>query len=206
MLRVLRVYHAGRDDTHRDRERSLCAAGVDITLVVPTNWPGGDAELSNGDDTFRIVQLPVRRPGDVNRHVYASDGVVGRLIRDVQPDVLDVHEEPFSRPARQWLAAAPRELPVAMYSAQNVDKRYPPPFAYYEKRAYGRAAALYVCSRQAASVARGKGFAGLIEVIPLGFNPEIFRAGDQSLDDDEIVLALFGRLVPEKGVVDAVRV
>src|SRR5258705_13142156 len=30
--------------------------------------------------------------------------------------------------------------------------------------------------------------------------------GNQSLDDDEIRLGLFGRLVPEKGVLDAVRI
>ena len=82
----------------------------------------------------------------------------------------------------------------------------PPPFAQYEPAAYRRVAALYPCSKQAAAVARGKGFAGLIEVLPLGYDDALFYPGDQSLDDDEIVLGLFGRLVPEKGVVDAVEV
>jgi glycosyltransferase involved in cell wall biosynthesis len=92
-----------------------------------------------------------------------------------------------------------------MYTAQNIDKRFPPPFAQHERAAYDRVAALYPCSRQAASVARGKGFRGLIEVLPLGFDPSLFHAGSQSADDDEVVLALFGRLVPEKGIRDAVR-
>ncbi len=77
-----------------------------------------------------------------------------------------------------------------MYTAQNVDKRYPPPFAGYERPAHRRVAALYPCSRQAASVARGKGFTGLIEVIPLGYDPGVFIPGEQSVDDDELVLAL----------------
>ena len=51
-----------------------------------------------------------------------------------------------------------------------------------------------------------KDSAALIEVIPLGYDPEFFFAGPQSVDDDELVLALIGRLVPEKGVCDAVRV
>jgi glycosyltransferase involved in cell wall biosynthesis len=93
-----------------------------------------------------------------------------------------------------------------MYTAQNVDKRYPPPFGMYERRAHRRIAALYPCSRQAASVARGKGFAGLIDVIPLGYNPKLFYEGEQSFDVDELTLALVGRLVPEKGVRDAVEV
>ena len=55
-------------------------------------------------------------------------------------------------------------------------------------------------------MARGKGFAGLIEVLPLGYDDAVFLPGDQSLDDDELVLGLFGRLVPEKGVGDAVEI
>ena len=86
-----------------------------------------------------------------------------------------------------------------MYTAQNVDKRFPPPFAQYEQAAHRRVAALYPCSAQAASVARGKGFAGRLEVLPLGYDDELFTPGTQSLDDEELVLALVGRLVPEKG-------
>jgi glycosyltransferase involved in cell wall biosynthesis len=93
-----------------------------------------------------------------------------------------------------------------MYTAQNIDKRFPPPFSSYERKALARVSALYPCSHQAASVARGKGFSGLIDVIPLGFDPSLFRVGDQSLSDSEFVLGLFGRLVPEKGVRDAVSI
>jgi glycosyltransferase involved in cell wall biosynthesis len=205
-LSVARVYHAGRDISHRARERGLQSARVDVTLVVPTSWPERGGETSLSADSFPIVELPVGRTGDVNRHAYRNGNKLRRLIGELAPDILDLHEEPFSVAARQWLAAAPPELPVVMYTAQNVDKRYPPPFSVYERRAHRRVAALYPCSRQAASVARGKGFAGLIDVIPLGYDPELFHEGEQSLDDDELVLALLGRLVPEKGVRDAVHV
>jgi glycosyltransferase involved in cell wall biosynthesis len=206
VLRVLRVYHGGRDPAHRERERLLRAADVDVTLVVPATWPVGGRESRLSAEDFPVVELPVTRPGDVNRHAYAESEAVERLIRELKPDVLDLHEEPFSVVAQQWLVAAPVEVPIVMYTAQNVDKRFPPPFFAYERRAHRRAAALYPCSRQAASVARGKGFAGLIEVLPLGYDPALYREGVQSLDDDELVLALFGRLVPEKGIRDAVHV
>jgi glycosyltransferase involved in cell wall biosynthesis len=45
----------------------------------------------------------------------------------------------------------------------------------------------------------------LIEVIPIGFDPHLFTPGWQSLEDEVVTLALLGRLVPEKGVLDAVR-
>jgi len=202
----MRVYHAGRDPSQRARERALARAGEEPVLLVPRSWPGGGSEQALTPEPFPIVELETARAGDVNRHVWPDEEALRRVIDDVVPDVLDLHEEPFSIAARQWLAAAPADLPVVMYTAQNIDKRYPPPFAGYERDAYRRVSALYACSRQAASVARGKGFAGSIEVLPLGYDPALFRPGEQSAEDDELVLALFGRLVPEKGVQDAVRV
>jgi glycosyltransferase involved in cell wall biosynthesis len=151
------------------------------------------------------VELAVRGSGDVNRHAYVDGGSIRRLIDETHPDVLDIHEEPFSAVARQWLQAAPADLPVVMYSAQNVDKRYPPPFSRYERAASQRVAAFYPCSSQAASVLRGKGFAGSIEILPLGYDDAMFRPGAQSLDCHEVVLMFVGRLVREKGAADAVR-
>jgi glycosyltransferase involved in cell wall biosynthesis len=205
-MRVLRVYHSGRNPAHRARERALLAAGVDVTLVVPAAWPEQDAEPQMSAEAFPVVELAARRAGDVNRHVYAEPGALARLIREARPDLLDVHEEPYSLAARQWLAAAPADLPIVMYTSQNIDKRLPPPFFWYERRAHERTAALYPCSAQAASVIRGKGFSGLIEILPLGYEAACFYPGAQSLDGGEVVLALVGRLVPEKGVLDAVRV
>jgi glycosyltransferase involved in cell wall biosynthesis len=206
-LRVLRVYHAGGGEGQHGRELALAAYGADLTLAVPASWPSAaSADNVLAHQALHRIELEVVRTGDVNRHAYRDESMLTRVIRNVGPDVLDLHEEPFSVAARQWLRAAPVELPVIIYTAQNVDKRYPPPFSWYERSAHARAAALYPCSRQAASVARGKGYAGFINVIPLGFDPEVFHPGQQALHDDELIFVLSGRLLPEKGVSDAVRV
>lgn len=198
-IRILRVYHGGRDQAHRARERALVEAGLEVTLVVPDRWPNASSEPEISPEPFRVVELAVRRAGDVNRHAYVDPRSLSRLVAEVRPDVLDIHEEPFSVAMRQSLAAVPAALPVVGYTAQNIDKRYPPPYCLYEASARRRLAALYPCSRQAASVARGKGFGGLIEVIPLGYDPTLFRPGEQSPDAGEVVLGFVGRLVPEKG-------
>lgn len=170
-----------------------------MTLVVPDTWAEQADESPGRSEPFRVLEAAVVSAGDVNRHSYAEPEALRCIIDDASPDVLDVHEEPFSVAMRQWLRAAPPRLPVVGYAAQNVDKRYPPPYCRYETSAYGRLAGLYPCSRQAASVARGKGFGGLIDVIPLGHDPSLFVPGDQSPGADEIVLGFVGRLVPEKG-------
>ena len=204
-MKVLRVYHAGRDAAHRLRELALHQAGVDVTLVVPSRWDEGGAQRDLPETPYRIVELPVRRTGDVNRHRYADDERVSALVQSLKPDVLDLHEEPFSAVCRQWLEATPRTTPVVAYSAQNIDKRFPPPFAQWERAALRRLAGLYPCSRQAASVLRGKGFAGRLEILPLGIDTTRLTAGSQRHDDPTWTLLLVGRLVPEKGVLDSVR-
>lgn len=202
MTRVLRIYHAGRDPAHRQRERALVRAGVDVTLVVPTEWPGPDEV---GDETFDVIGLRVRRAGDVNRHTYLEPSRIRTLIDELQPDVVDLHEEPFSSVVHQLLRVIPSDLPVVTYAAQNIDKRFPPPFAQWERRALGRIQGVYPCSRQAASVLVGKGFRGVVNVLPLGAPPQIAR-GRQRLPAQTVELLLVGRLVPEKGVADAVQV
>jgi glycosyltransferase involved in cell wall biosynthesis len=197
-LRVLRVYHAAGVDAAR--ERALVEAGVDLTVAMPASWPG--AVDVDGVATRR---LSIRRTGDVNRHAYADLADLARVLADVRPDLLDLHEEPVSLAARQWLRVA-GDLPVVMYTAQNLDKRWPPPYARYEREALRRAAGFYPCSRQAASVLRGKGFRGIVRVLPLGVDRAFHVPGTQVLPAPEAVLGVVGRLVPEKGIGDAVRV
>lgn len=202
-MKVLRIYHAGRDRTHRLREQALAEAGLDVTLVVPSAWPDRGAQQVLTPEPFRVIELPVSRPGDVNRHRWTAD--LKEVLADVRPDLVDIHEEPFSLAARQWLRAA-GVTPSVAYAAQNVDKRFPPPFAQYEKSAFARLAGIYPCSAQAASVVRGKGYAGVVEVLALGRDAASYASGAQSSEDTPVVLGLVGRLVPEKGVLDAVRV
>jgi glycosyltransferase involved in cell wall biosynthesis len=205
-VNVLRICHGGRDRAHRGRERAIANAGVEITSVVPSSWPDPASEQTLTDEPFRIIELPAHRAGDLNRHRPRDDDALRRVIDEVRPDVLDLHEEPFSVAARHWLRVAPPTLPIVMYSAQNVDKRYPPPFHQYERAAYARVAGFYPCARQVASVLRAKGFAGDIEVLPLGYDDALFSAGHQTLDEGDLCMMVVGRLVPEKGIRDAVRV
>lgn len=201
-MRVLRIYHAGRDAAHRERDRALVRAGVEVTLVVPTRWPGPDAVHA---EPFEIVELPVRRAGDVNRHRYDDPGALVGLIERLRPDVVDLHEEPFSEVTHQVLRRLGPQERVVGYTAQNIDKRFPPPYAVWERQALARLDGLYPCSRQAASVAVGKGFRGPVQVLPLAPSPHM-TPGDQRAPTGGLNLLLVGRLVPEKGVRDAVRV
>jgi glycosyltransferase involved in cell wall biosynthesis len=203
-MKVLRIYHVGRDPAHRERDRALVRAGVKLTLVVPASWPGAPSDDDVADEPFPVVRLRVHRPGDVNRHRFAEPRALAALVADRQPDVVDLHEEPFSSVVRQVLHHLPAGQPVVGYTAQNIDKRFPPPFSGWERRALARMQGLYPCSRQAASVVVGKGFTGAVRVLPLA-PPRAITAGDQQPPTDVLHMLLVGRMLPEKGVLDAVR-
>lgn len=204
-IRVLRIFHAGRTAAHRARDRALVAAGAEVTYVVPRAWPELGSEPVLSAEPFPIVEVEVRSAGDVNGHSYADVDAVARLAIELEPDVVDLFEEPFSRAAGQLLPRLPSTLSVVMYSAQNLDKRWPPPYRGYERRSLSRVRSFYPCSRQAAAVLRGKGYGGIIEPLALGYDESQYSCGTQSLSDETLRIALVGRMVPEKGVSDAIR-
>jgi glycosyltransferase involved in cell wall biosynthesis len=151
--------------------------------------------------------------------VYDPVALWRELGREV--DVLDIHEEPFAlatvevlalRALRQVVTRQPRKLaPYALYSAQNLAKRYPPPFRWLERAALRHAAAISVCNAAAGRIVRGKGFRGAVYEIPLGIDPAIFQPGDRpersadaNADADAgnspIRVGYAGRLEEHKGV------
>ncbi|MCW2530270.1 MAG: hypothetical protein JWM76_5130 [Pseudonocardiales bacterium] len=201
-MKVLRVYHGGRDGSHRERDRALVRLGVDLSLLVPDRWPGAETLT---DDSFEIISSAVLRPGDVNRHRYVDVADFTNKVAVWRPDVIDLHEEPFSTVTHQLLQSLTLQYPVVGYTAQNLDKRFPPPFAQRERHALSRFDGMYPCTSQAASVVVGKGFSGALSILPLA-PAEAFSAGDQRLDGREVRLLVAGRMLPRKGILDAVRV
>ncbi|HTR70433.1 MAG TPA: glycosyltransferase [Mycobacteriales bacterium] len=205
-MRIVRIYHAGRDSAHRGRDRALAAAGAKLTLVVPERWTDDNAGTPLVEASFDIIERAVERPGDVNMHRFVDPGALAASVMAADPDLVDLHEEPFSAVTHQLLGVLPRGLAVVGYSAQNLDKRYPPPFTGWERTAFARMTGMYPCSRQAASVLRGRGYRGELRVLPLGFDPAVFRPGTQDHGAAMFTLTLAGRMVPEKGVRDAIEV
>ena len=200
-MKVARIYHSGVVSDWRERERVLRADGVDITLVSPRRWnEGGHVVRLDGHDDFVVPARTVGR--HPYRFVYAPVALLRVL--SAQPNVIDVHEEPASLAAAEvlalrWIARA-TAVPLVFYSAQNIVKRYPPPFRWLERRFLRRASAAYVCNEEAVDVLRRKGFTGLIEVIPLGIDRHLFDDATPTPPTPGYALGYVGRLESHKGV------
>ena len=219
-MRVLRVSHSAVVDEWRGRERALTELGVDVALISARAWHAGGAEVSLEP-----------RPGERVTGARTFGRHPALFLYDPRPlwralgerwDVLDLHEEPFAlATAEVLLLRALRgrrgiRPPVVLYTAQNLRKRYPVPFRWFERWAVRTAAGVSACNVEAARIVEAKGFAGRARVIPLGVDLQRFRPaadGARRADDagsgsgsggagapGTITVGFLGRLVPEKGL------
>ncbi|MBX6340870.1 MAG: glycosyltransferase family 4 protein, partial [Thermomicrobiaceae bacterium] len=133
-------------------------------------------------------------------HIHFYPGLWRRL-RGFRPDILHVDEEPYNLVTLQ-AAILGRLLgaKVVFFTWQNLYRRYPPPFRWFELLNYRLAAAGVAGNQEAAEVLRRKGYRGPLAVIPqFGVDPEIYRP-QPGPPEPVPVIGYAGRLVPEKGV------
>ncbi len=208
-LRVLRVSHSGVVTAWRQRERLLRSLGADLTLVTAVRWEEGGSMVPFSDDGDGFA-VPVRTLG---RHpnLFCYDPVaLWRILGEGRWDVIDMHEEPFGLAVAEVLALARlrgRIAPFVVASAQNIDKRYPPPFRWFERWSLRRAAGAYTCNVEAGEILQRKGLSVAPVLLPLGVDIDRFRPVDRPPPEGRLRIGFVGRLIPHKGVgvlIDAV--
>lgn len=168
-MRVLRISHSAVVTAWRGRETALRARGLTVRTLSARTWEEGgrpvDLEPQPGEDVVGVRTVG-RHP---NVFLYDPRPIWRALGEDW--DVLDLHEEPAAlATAEILLLRALRRVrtPYLLYSAQNLAKRYPPPFRWWERRALRGAGAVSVCNAEAGEVLRAKGLTAPAHVIGLG--------------------------------------
>ena len=201
-LRVLRISHSGVVTSWRERDRILRRSGVDLTLVTAARWEEGGSmvEFSPDGDEFAV---PVRTVGRHPNLFVFDPRPLWRLLGTGTWDLIDMHEEPFGLAVAEvlilrWLRK--RRTPYLVSSAQNIDKRYPPPFRWIERWSLRGAGGAYTCNVEAGEILRRKGLRGELELLPLGVDVDRFRPGDREPPSDRLRVGFVGRLIPHKGV------
>jgi glycosyltransferase involved in cell wall biosynthesis len=166
----------------------------------------------------QLESLARRKPGfgfRVNPHLFGED-VVGHMasvvfrpgswrgLEGAAPDVLHVIGEAAYLSTYQAIRFRNSfwpKVPITLYAAQNVVTRFPLPFPWLERYAYGQAALALPITPAALAVLRAKGFRGRAKILPLGVDRGRFRPRSGS-PRRPFTVGYVGRLEPHKGIAD----
>ncbi len=204
-MRVLRISHSAVVSAWREREREIISHGVATRLLTARRWNEGGAvvRLEPGSDGF---VTGVRTFGTHPILFLYDPRPIWRALRE-HWDVIDIHEEPYSLAAAEVLlirSILRRRPPYVLYSAQNIEKRYPPPLHWTERRILRGAGAISVCNAEAGRIAERKGLGGFTAHIPLGVDMSMFspsaEAASPAVPGQQVRVGYVGRFAPHKGV------
>ena len=177
--------------------------GVDLTVVVPPFWRenGRLTRLERAHTRgYELVVAPMALNGSFHFHFYPT---LRAILQDAGPDLCHIDEEPYNLATylalRDAQAVGAR---TAVFTWQNLLRRYPWPFPLLERHVYRHAHAIIAGNRDASVVLDRKGYRGLVRVIPqFGVDPDHFRAAEAVMSAPRVfTVGYAGRLVEQKGL------
>jgi len=192
--------------------------GVELTVVVPPSWADrrSPTRLEQVHTRgYELLVTDIALNGNYHLHFYPQ---LGRIVRQSQPDVFHIDEEPYNLATFQAMRLAQAVgAGAVVFSWQNVFRRYPLPFSLMERYVLANTDALLVGNSEAASVWQRKGYTGPLHLIPqFGVDPSIYYRHDRAArrerlsifkhrsanpsSQSTLVIGYVGRLVEEKGV------
>ncbi|MBI4492007.1 MAG: glycosyltransferase [Chloroflexi bacterium] len=209
-MKVLAIAHNCVGVSNRRKFDALAAhPDLEITLLTPSWWfEEGQVtrQTAAPGERYRIVVGRTLCTNNGTRHAYLTQlpGLVARL----QPDVIDLHEEPFSAAAFQTALLrdlfAPRAA-LVFCSYVNLHRIWRRPYRWFERYTLRRADAVYAPNGAVPEVLRAKAFRGPIQVIPMGVDLERFHVSEaealgRTRHGPPWTIGFLGRLEPVKGL------
>ena len=145
MVRLLAIGHSYVLAVNRSVLRALARDnGFAITVTAPKLYHGDygplQLEAEPADSHLHVVGLPTRWTR--YPHIYHfKAGALTQLLHEESFDIVSVWEEPYILAGWQTARAVKKhsQASLCLYSCQNLSKRYPPPFSWFEQQAVGLA-------------------------------------------------------------------
>jgi glycosyltransferase involved in cell wall biosynthesis len=190
---------------HSKLARLAAQPDVELIAVTPPSWRDERGELRlepTPPQGYRLIVTPLRFNGSFHLHYYPH---FTRLLRQYQPDVVHLDEEPYNLATFLAMRAARQiKARTVFFSWQNLKRYYPPPFCWMERYVLRHADAGIVGNADAVQVWHDKGYAGPLVIIPqVGVEPDVLKPAappDGTPLFDRFVVGYAGRLIDDKGV------
>lgn len=197
--------------------REIAKLGINLTVVSPPRWAGNENEIRGvRPEGYELLlseccfsRTKSVRAGN-HLHFYPD---ISSIIGREKWDLVHIDEEPFNLATYHVLAVCCRYGARAIFTTwQNLSKKYPLPFGFFERYVYQNAAGAIAGSAEALDILIRRGFRAFSVRIPqLGVDPTIFRRqGPSALrqtlaSSSAFVVGFVGRIHPSKGLYTLVR-
>ncbi|MFZ9857652.1 MAG: glycosyltransferase [Roseiflexaceae bacterium] len=194
---------------YRRKTDALAAIpGVELTVVSPNEWREPNANVVPYElgptPNYHVELVPMWFNGRHHIHFYPT---FHRILDHIKPDVVHIDEESFNLATFLAMVAARRVgAKTCFYNYANIERRYPPPFSWFERYAFTHARHAIACSHEAADIIRNHGYSGPLSIMPqTGVDETHFvPRTNVHIARTPFTIGYVGRLVLEKGVDDAI--
>jgi glycosyltransferase involved in cell wall biosynthesis len=187
---------------------------LDLALLVPKRWPERAGQMVYTEPSpphagYRTLSARTIFTGFY--YIYIFPSLLYQLLR-FRPQIIYCYEEAHTFIAFCVLLLRRLFLPnsrVLLYAAQNINKRYPIPFRWFERYCFKRADSIFACGTLVARTLRSKGYRGDLHVVALPTDTHTFSPGpalgkawrqQAGLSPDLLLIGYAGKLVEEKGL------
>lgn len=203
-MRVLLFSKAALRAVYHKQYEHLSAhpAITELLIVVPPFWNEprvGRIPLEPVEPQgYRLEVTPLRWNG--RYHLYYAPRLP-RLLRQFRPDLVHVDEEVYNFATYHAVLMARRvDADTVAFCWQNIYRRYPPPFRWFESALSRRLSGVIAGNADALQVLQRKGFNLPMAIIPqYGVDTETFTPGTPPASPP-FRIGYLGRLVPAKGI------
>lgn len=219
-MRVVLISKALVVGAYQRKAEEIARQGVELTVLTPPSWRDrrGRQEAERLHTVgYELRTIPLLFNGAYHLHFYPT---LVRELRELKPQVVHLDEEPYNLATLLGVRAA-RSVGAKplFFTWQNLLRRYPPPFNWFERIVYRTCSVAIAGNAEARDVLLRKGYRGEIVVLPqFGVDPTIFRPQTELEEEgsgkeealsrisvpasqpSEFHIGYAGGLLPEKGL------
>ena len=183
------------------------ADNIEVGLLAPSNWKALEwnrlIPLEHPYSHLHLYSAPVIFSGRVGAHLY-SPGKIWQVLKDFNPDIIQIEEEVFSLCAFEVaILARIIKKPIVIFGWENQLRQLSPLRWQICQFVLNTASAIISGNQDGADVMRKWNYHGLLEVMPqMGVDPDFFSPSLKPLTQNKSTfqIGFLGRLTQSKGI------